>query len=256
LKLVDVHCHLESDVLCGRLETVLDEARAAGVVGYVTGSVLPEQWGLCRDLAARHAGVAFAWGIHPWYIKPEHEPRIGELAAAKDAGAAAIGEIGVDAKVHDPPMDLQRTFFEAQLRIARELDLPVVVHCRGAFDGLLRAVKSIGLPARGGLLHNFSGSAQLARELARHGLRFSIGGTLTYRNSRKKREVMGEIYPESFMLETDSPDIPPVEAPDKPNVPANIRYNLRAAAEILGKPEEEVAETTTENAVRLFGLEL
>jgi TatD DNase family protein len=118
----------------------------------------------------------------------------------------------------------------------------------------MQSIRKIGLARSGGIVHNFSGSAELARQLSALGLSFSLGGTLTYRNSRKKREVLEAIYPERFLLETDSPDIPPVEAPGRPNVPANILHNLRAAAEILGEPEERIAEYTTENALRIFGL--
>ena len=255
MRLVDVHCHLESDEFTGGLENILAGARAAGIVKLVTASIVPEQWPVSRALARRFTEVEFACGIHPWHIQPAHMDALPRLCAAKEDGACAIGEIGLDTKIDSPDIGLQRTFFEAQLRIAKETDLPVVIHCRGAFDDLIRSLKSIGLSARGGVVHNFSGSAELARQLAKQGLRFSFGGALTYRNSRKKREALRAAYPDHLLLETDSPDIAPVEAPERPNVPANILYNLRAAAELLGEPEEDIAEHSYSNACELFGFQ-
>ena len=97
---------------------------------------------------------------------------------------------------------------------------------------------------------------EIADELVKLGISFSMGGVLTYRNSRKRSEVVKRIYPDHFMLETDSPDIPPVEARGGLHVPANIIHNLKAASEILGVSEEKVAERTTENASRMFNLGL
>ena len=111
----------------------------------------------------------------------------------------------------------------------------------------------IGMPEAGGIIHSFSGSVEVAELLIPHGISFSLGGILTYRNSKKRVKLLQRIYPDYFLLETDSPDIPPVQM-EKPNVPANIIYNLKAAAEIVEKSEDEVAKATTQNAIGLFGL--
>jgi TatD DNase family protein len=206
------------------------------------------------ELSARFPEVECALGIHPWYIKPEYEPDLARLVFQAQRGAAAIGEIGLDRRVAEPPIEVQRRFFDSQLIIAKQLNLPVVIHCRAAFNELLDSLRRIGAPQTGGVVHNFSGSLELARDLERFGLVFSFGGVLTYRNSGKKKELIREIYPDAFVLETDSPDIPPREAPGRPNRPANIVYNLRAAAELLGESEEHVAQATTEVAARVFKL--
>lgn len=252
MRLIDAHCHLESDAFAGRLDEIVADARRAGVVRLITASIVPEQWPISADIAHRYPEVECAWGVHPWYIRDEQEAALMGLGEARSQGVCAIGEIGLDRKTEVVSMDLQTRFFEKQLRIAKDLDLPVVIHCRGAFDLLLKYVRKIGIASSGGIVHNYSGSAELAHQLSAHGLSFSLGGVLTYRNSRKKREVLQAIYPDRFLLETDSPDIPPVDAPERPNVPANIPHNLRAAAELLGEPEERIAEATTENATRVF----
>lgn len=255
MRLVDVHCHLESKEFEGRLPELLADARKAGIVKLVTASIVPDQWSVSEGLAHQFGEVEFALGVHPWYIKAECEPMLAGLHAARERGAIAIGEIGLDCKIENPALELQRRFFETQLRIAKDIDLPVVVHCRGAFDDLLRSLKTIGAPARGGVVHSYSGSAELAKQLREYGFLFSLGGTLTFRNSKKKIEVLKTIYPDSLLLETDSPDIPPVEKRGEVNVPTNILYNLRAAAEILEEDEERIAQFTTRNAAQLFGLD-
>jgi len=142
-----------------------------------------------------------------------------------------------------------------QLKIARELGLPVILHCRGAFNEMLRLFKQYGAPP-GGIFHNFSGSLELAEQFMEFGMAFSLGGVLTWRNSAKRTRLLHRIYPDHFLLETDAPDISPVEARGTVNTPANILYNLRAAAELLEVPAEAVAESTTRNAARIFKLQL
>ncbi len=254
MRLVDCHCHLESDFFKDRLDGIIEGARQAGVVKLLTSSITPDEWPLSRAIANRYKEVEFALGVHPWYCRKEDLEKIGELANAAADGAVAIGEIGLDKKSPHVGLELQKSLFEAQLKIAREIDLPVVIHCRGAFDELLHYFKRIGLPRRGGIIHSFSGSVEIAAEYARYGASFSFGGAITFRNSKRKAAVLKHVYPERIVLETDSPDIPPVEAREMPNVPANILYALRAAAEILGVGEEQIAETTTLNAARIFNL--
>ena len=256
MRLVDVHCHLESDYFKDGLPGIIAGAKAAGVVKLITSSITPDEWGLSESIARSHEAVEFALGVHPWYCKKEDIARIAGLSGAKARGAVAIGEIGLDRKTAPAPYELQREVFELQLRTARDLELPVIIHCRGAFDDVRLIVKRTGLCARGGVVHSFSGSVEVAEAFMKLGLSFSFGGALTYRNSKKKEEVLKKIYPDRLMLETDSPDIPPVEARAMPNVPANILYGLRAAAEILGAAEEKIAEITTANAARMFALEI
>ncbi len=256
MKLVDVHCHLESDEFADSLDLLLDRAERAGVVKLITCSIEPGQWPFSRELASKYAVVEFAWGIHPWYIRKEDFGRIEDLRQSRDAGAVAIGEIGLDRRIENPAFETQLAFFEAQMRIARDVNLPVIIHCRGAFNELALALKKTGVPEAGGVVHSFAGSMEVAAELARFNLSFSIGGILTYRSSRKRERMLKSIYPDRFLLETDSPDIPPVNAPSRINTPANITLNLAAAAEILGVAIEEVAENTTANAARIFGLKI
>lgn len=256
MRLVDAHCHLESEHYRHDLDVVMERARGAGIVKLITASITPGQWPLSRELAGRYPEVEFAMGIHPWYIREAYHADVPALAEAKALGAVAIGEIGLDRKSEVVGFDIQTDFFEQQLAVAREINLPVVIHCRGAFNELILSLKRIGAPEAGGIIHSFSGSPELADELMRFGLSFSMGGTLTFRNSRKRASVLKRIYPGHFLLETDSPDIPPVQKQGEVNYPHYITFNLEAAAEITGDPAETVAENTTRNATRIFNLKI
>ncbi|PKL37574.1 MAG: hypothetical protein CVV44_14600 [Spirochaetae bacterium HGW-Spirochaetae-1] len=259
MRLVDAHCHLESDFFIHDLDGIIAGARKAGIVRLITASITPDQWSVSTAIARRFTEVECALGVHPWYVRAEHLRRLHELTTAREQGAVAIGEIGLDSKTNSDNFALQVEAFERQLAIACAIDLPVVIHCRGAFQELHGLLKTIGVPPAGALIHSFNGSAELAGQFMKLGVSFSLGGILTYRDSKKREKLMKTIYPRHFLLETDSPDIPPIEArndPGAPNVPENILYNLRAAAEILGESEEDVAENTTKNAVRIFGLKL
>lgn len=256
MKLVDAHCHLESSHFINDLDDVIAEARLAGVVKLITSSITPGQWELSRSIAARFPEVEYAMGIHPWYIEEPMLAEVSRLYDAKKLGAVAIGEIGIDKKNESVRFDLQTRFFEDQLAAAREADLPVIIHCRGAFNELLGSFKRMGPLRAGGIIHAFSGSPELAEELIRRGLSISMGGTLTYRNSGKRAAVMKKVYPGHFLLETDSPDIPPVQKQGEINRPHYILYNLEAASIITGESAEDIAAHTTANASKIFNLKV
>jgi TatD DNase family protein len=253
MPLIDAHCHLED---LPQIDEIVERAKNSGLVKMITCSIHPNQWDISKNLAEKFNSIEFANGIHPWYIQPEYFSLIEKLYEAKTNGAVAIGEIGLDFKTAPISCDVQLKFFEAQLEIARNIELPVILHCRGAFTETLLSIKRLGgLPA-GGIIHSFSGSAEIAENFIKIGFSFSLGGILTYRNSTKRIKLMQKIYPHNFLLETDSPDIMPVELRNssKINEPANIVYNLKAAADLLEKPEAEIEEVTFKNAVRMFKL--
>ncbi len=256
MRLVDSHCHLESVQFMHDLDRVIAESEDAGIVRLITSTITPDQWELSREIALNHKIVEFAMGIHPWYIRESYLADIPGLLKAKEKGAKAIGEIGIDKKISGNNFLLQIKFFEEQLALAREMALPVVIHCRGAFNELIVSLKRVGVPEPGGIIHSFSGSMEIAGDLMRLGLSFSLGGILTYRNSKKRAEVMKNIYPDHFLLETDSPDIPPIQKQGEVNYPKYILFNLQAATEILESTAERVAETTTRNAARIFDLKI
>ncbi len=250
--LVDVHCHLEADEFADILPEVVEGARTAGIRTMITAATTPQEWAHSQRLAQSYPSIEFACGIHPWFVQEGDDGKTTALAQICHKGAVAVGEIGLDGKI-DVPMPLQQTVFEAQLQLAKELMLPVVVHCRGAFNELLFSLKRVGVGERGGMLHAFSGSVELAEALMDYNFSFSMGGALSYRRSAKRVRVLKRIYPAHFLLETDSPDMPPVQV-ERPNRPEHIVYNLAGAAALLECSTEEIAKNTTANAIRLFAL--
>jgi TatD DNase family protein len=256
MKLVDTHCHLESEHFRDRLDTIISDARDASIIKLITSSITPGQWKESKAIAERFDEVEYALGVHPWYTTPSDLDIIYRLGDEAKKGAVAIGEIGLDKKIDNPTLEIQTKIFEIQLSIARELNLPLVIHCRGAFNELMDSFKRVGVLHAGGVIHSFSGSRELAEELIKFNMNFSLGGILTYRKNKKRVRLLEKIYPRHFLLETDSPDIPPIQAMGKANVPANIMFNLKAAAELVGESIKDVAENTTVNAVRLFNLEI
>lgn len=255
MKLVDAHCHLESPELLQDIDSILADAAAAGIVKLITSSVTQDEWSTSRRLAERYKQVEYSAGVHPWYVT-ENDLLVKEtLNTESRRGMIAVGEIGLDRKISSPAFDLQYRVFARQMEFACDCDIPVIIHCRGAFNELIECINRIGVPARGGIVHAFSGSAEIADILVRKGLSVSMGGTLTYTSSRKRTEALMRVYPDSILLETDSPDIPPAGM-EKPNLPRNILPCLAAASRILGVSEEKIAEHTTANAVRIFRLEI
>jgi TatD DNase family protein len=255
LKIIDSHCHLEADEFNDSIDSVIENAAGAGIVKLITSSVACSQWEKSKDLHERFSSVEFTIGVHPWYVSESDYDIKEKLKRADNMGAVAIGEIGLDKKIQFPHFDLQQNIFELQLQYAVDLNMPVIIHCRGAFNELLESINRIGVPKRGGIIHAYSGSTELAQILIKKGLSFSMGGTLTYRNSKKRDSVLKAIYPDYFLLESDSPDIPPVNTL-KPNVPANILLSLKAASEILMTDQERIAAATAENAKKIFGISI
>ena len=255
MQLVDAHCHLTAEAFDGRLDAALEGARAAGIVALVTNATCPDDWEAQREVAARFPEVRFTWGIHPWYVRDDSLDALGRLRGARGAGAVAIGEIGLDGKI-DVPMERQERVFAAQIGVADELRLPVVIHARGAYDRIQRVLHDHGPLKHGGIIHAFSASAQIAEDLMKYGLDFSMGASLSYRPSPKLRDILGVLWPDHLLIETDCPDMPPVAARGVPNTPANLLYNLRGLLDYIDASPEEAATITTRNAARVFRLEL
>ncbi len=249
MELIDVHCHLEDPVFDEDREAVVREAEEAGILSMITASTRPEEWPRSREIAHAFSSVLYAVGVHPWFAASDIP--LDEITPFLE-GAVAIGEIGLDSRTERTGMDLQVPLFEALLEVAREEELPVVVHCLHAFDDLIHSLKRVGPLPAGGIIHSFNGSRELARQLITRGFSFSLGAILTKKSGNRRREMMEYIYPDHFLLESDSPAMPPSGVPGR-NRPAFMIKNLEAAAHGLKCDAEEVAAAATANARRIFG---
>lgn len=253
IHLIDVHCHLNRENYGRELEAVIEQAKKAGILAMVNACVKPEQWQEALDLRNSHPSVRCALGIHPFFAMPGSEEKLADLYAP-DIRPDGIGETGLDSR-SPVPMDRQIDLFCSHLKAAKELNLPVVIHSVRAVQETLACIKKTGIPDAGGIIHSFGGSADLADIYIKLGLSFSLGGILTMSGGKKRAGLMARIFPDYFMLETDSPDMLPVPARTEPpakNVPANIIYSLQAAAELLGISPEETGAAAAENAEKMF----
>ena len=248
---VDTHCHLDHPTLASRLDDVLASARAVGVERFIVPGVSPENWDGVAQVASKTPGVFSAFGLHPM-LAVRYDGLLLEDLARYAAKAVAIGEIGLDYALPGIPREEQATAFRGQLRLAVRLGLPVIIHCRQAFDDLLHIMREERVREVGGVMHAYSGSYEMARLFGREGLLISLSGTLTYRNAVKSPLVASRMPLEQLLLETDSPDMAPEPYRGKVNEPAFLLETARAVAEVKGIDLEEVARVTTANAERLF----
>jgi len=248
---IDSHCHLDHPVLASRLDDVLASARAVGVEGVIIPGVTPEKWQEIDRLASTIEGVSAAFGLHPMFAD-RYEVRLFEKLVRYAADAVAIGEIGLDYALNEIPRDTQKTAFRGQLRLAVRMGLPVIIHCRRAFEDLIQILREEHVREVGGVMHAYSGSAEMARMFIRENLLISLSGTITYRNAVKGPLVASRIALEHLLLETDSPDLAPEPYRGKVNEPAYLLEIARMVAAVKGVELEEVERATSANAKRLF----
>ena len=207
----DTHCHLDAAEFDADRDAVIARARAAGVTRIVLPAVGRANVGTVHGLAHAH-GFAYALGIHPLFVdQAQHDDlqALRETLAAQrgDARLVAVGEIGLDHFV--PGLDLARqlAFYVAQLALAREFDLPVILHVRKSADTLLKHLRAT--PVRGGIAHAFNGSEQQALAFVALGFKLGFGGAMTFERALQIRRLAATLPLEAIVLETDAPDIPP-----------------------------------------------
>lgn len=246
--LIDTHCHLDAAEFDADRPGILAAARAAGVDGFLVPAVGAPDFDAVAALSRANPDCRHALGIHPMYVGqagPDDLDRLRDRLA--EGSAVAVGEIGLDGFVPDGDLPLQMRYFEAQLRLARDFELPVVLHIRRAQDEILKFLRRIPVP--GGIAHAFNGSRQQADAFIKLGFRLGFGGAMTYPGSRRIRELAATLPLESIVLETDAPDIPPAWCGGGRNDPANLARFAMVLAELRGMSVEEVIAATGANAV-------
>jgi TatD DNase family protein len=250
---IDTHCHLDAAEFDADRDAIYAAAIAGGVDTLVVPAVSRDNFAAVAATCARYRGCQPAWGLHPMYLdvhRPEHLADLRAQIAAQRP--LAIGEIGLDFFVRDLDPAAQEFFLVEQLKIARDHDLPVLLHCRKANDELLKHLRRIGV--RGGIAHAFNGSPQQADEFIKLGFKLGFGGAFTWPRANNLRRLAVDLPLEAIVLETDSPDIPPVWIGRGRNAPGELPRIAQTLAELRGLDVEAVAAATTRNACELFGL--
>jgi TatD DNase family protein len=249
--LIDTHCHLDDPTLLRRLPSVLAAAAAAGVGKFIVPGVSPDGWDAIASLAGERQEISPAFGLHPMHADQCDEKLLVRLARFA-RNAVAIGEIGLDYSLADIPRETQIEAFRSQLRIAVDSGLPVLIHCRRAFQDMLKILREENVARVGGVMHAFSGSPEVALECIDMGLHIAVAGPVTYRNALKPLQVVRAVPFGCLVLETDAPDMTPEPHRGRDNEPAFLVEIARKVAEIKSVSVVEVEGVTTANALRLF----
>lgn len=246
--LIDTHCHLDAVEFAGHQAEVIMAAQSAGITRIVVPSVSRANFANVSALCEEHPACSAAYGIHPMFID---ETTPDDLRLLRDAlltrNPVAIGEIGLDFFITSDNRARQEYFFVEQLKLAREFDLPVLLHTRRATDTVLKHLRQITV--RGGIAHAFSGSREQAEAFIKLGFKLGFGGAATFPRATRLRELLTTLPLSCLVLETDAPDMPPeFVLRGSPNKPEYLRRIAEILANVRGIPLEELALATTENA--------
>ena len=255
---IDVHCHLTGDDYdgLGGVDAVVRHAVEKGVGRMIcSGYDIPTSLEALA-LAERHEEVYFSAGFHPSELKKWQEGDLARLRGiCSHPKCVAVGEIGLDYHFDDnPSKEEQKEKFVAQMRLAHELGLPIVVHSRDAAQDTLEILQAnADLLQKGGLLHCYSYSAEMIKEFSALGLYYSFGGPCTFKNANKVQDCVRRVPDARILTETDCPYLSPVPLRGQfPNQPANVAYVVKQMADLRKVNEKEIEEQALENAKRLF----
>ncbi len=253
MRLFDTHAHLDFPQFHQDRSLILSAMREKNIWAINVGVDLQSSEASLR-LSQENCHIFPACGIHPHEAKHATSEVLAGLAELLRKGAVAVGECGLDFYRNLSPKDAQIVAFQAQLRMAKKLDLPVILHERSAWPEFVRILREEG-PVQG-VVHAFSGDFVRAQEALGLGLFVGIGGPLTYPKNEALRQAVRRIPLSRVILETDSPYLPPQNFRGQRNDPLKVRYIAETLASLLARPVEEVAEITFANACKLFGLAL
>jgi len=260
MELFDTHCHLDFEPLYRVsdpqvLQHTLELAQSESVGGIVVPAVTESRWAnvieVCR--VSHPVNRYPALGLHPCFLRDHTQEHLQLLERALDKNPAvkAVGETGLDLFIENPEFERQLYFFNQQVELAKQFDLPLLIHGRRSVDQIIKVLRHSKPPA-GGVLHAFSGSEQQASQLWDLGFSIGLGGALTYERAQRLRRVAKSVPLDSILLETDAPDMPVQGFQGEPNWPHRVGYAARTLATLRGVSIEWIAEQTTHNAKKLF----
>lgn len=261
--LVDSHCHIADSAFDADRATIIERAENANVrfmLSIGTGEPASGNFEQTIEIAERHENIFAAIGIHPHDAKTFDEKAERQLInlAKSSRKAVAWGEIGLDFYYDHSPREIQEQVFRRQIRIARELSLPIIIHSRDANDETVNILtEECSRPDfAGGVMHCFGGTAAMAEELMKIGFYISFAGNVTFKKADNLREAARVVPLEKLLIETDCPYLAPVPLRGKRNEPAFVVETAKFLAEFKGIELEELAQATTQNFSDLFQIEL
>lgn len=253
--LFDTHAHYDDERFNEDRDEVIDRAYRSGVTCILNASSnlssAVESISLARKFDFMYAAV----GVHPHNVEEITENTLSVLTRlVEDPKVVAIGEIGLDYYYDFAPRELQKHWFAMQIRLAKELDLPIIVHNRDSHEDVMKIIKDEDAKSTGGVFHCYSGSAEMAKELLDNNFYISVGGPVTFKNAKKIIEVVKYVPDDRLLIETDCPYLTPEPLRGRRNESSYIKFIAEKIAEIKGTNFEKIAHITTENAKRLFNI--
>ena len=251
--MIDSHCHLDLPAFDDDLDDVLQRAKEAGVSGFLIPGTTPAGWQKQLDIQANHTNIHLAFGIHPWFIRGALDDALSDLqqmVATHRDRVCAIGEIGLDATI-ELPLAEQETWLLAQIEVAKQSKLPVILHHLKTHHRLPALIKQSGF-TYGGVVHAFSGNAQVAKQYIDLGFKLGVGGTVTYSRGQKTLNAVVEVGLDNILLETDSPDMPVYGYQGQRNEPARLVNVVGIFAEAFCTSPEIISARTNTHFRQLF----
>ncbi|MCA1057248.1 TatD family hydrolase [Rossellomorea aquimaris] len=253
--LFDTHVHLNAEQFNEDLEEVISRAKEAGVGRMVVVGFDRPTIERAMELVERYEFLYASVGWHP---VDAIDMTDGDLAWIEELAShpkvVAIGEMGLDYHWDKSPKEIQKEVFRKQIHLAKRVKLPIIIHNREATQDIVDILREEGAEEVGGIMHCFSGSAEIAKECVDMNFYISLGGPVTFKNAKKPKEVAQEIPLEKLLIETDCPYLAPHPNRGKRNEPAYVKLVAEQIAELKGIPLEEVENVTTQNANKLFNI--
>lgn len=250
----DTHCHFDFPPFTGDELASLVKAGQAGVEKIIVPAIEAERFAKVLALTAQHPMLYAAIGLHPIVIHQHQDASLALLEhhlQQRPPKLVAMGEIGLDLYMENPLFERQEAILDAQLKLAKRYDLPVILHSRRTHDKLAAHLKRHNLP-RTGVVHGFSGSLQQAERFVELGYLIGVGGTITYPRASKTRDVMAKLPLASLLLETDAPDMPLNGWQGQPNRPERVADVFQVLCELRSETPEEIVNALICNADKLF----
>jgi TatD DNase family protein len=249
---IDSHCHLDFDVFDQTRDELMSDCYAAGISGFLVPATTKDSWQKIGSLAKCYPQWRIAYGLHPYFLSQAKLQDLDLLAEYCEADKVlAIGEIGLDNWPGSSDMDVQKEFFERQLLIAKSLNLPVVIHARKSYDLVYQMLRRVGFTC-GGVIHAFNGSYEQAQRFIELGFVVGIGGTVSYPRAKKAQRVLAALDCQSYVLETDSPDMPLCGFQGQMNTPMSVLKVAQHVAQIRKEEVEQIAVDSYDNLLRVF----
>ncbi|MBF0160765.1 MAG: TatD family hydrolase [Magnetococcales bacterium] len=250
--MIDTHCHLDQPVFATDREAVLARSRQAGVREWVVPAIRLEDFP--NLVALRAPSLHIALGLHPLFTPSHPADGVARLAQwVERCRPIAMGEIGLDALASHATQPLQQALFDAQLDLARQMRLPLLLHVRKAHDAVLARLRQTAFPY-GGIVHAFSGSLQQAHSYIRMGFCLGMGGVVTHAQAVRVRHVAGAVPASSLVLESDAPDLPPSGHRGERNEPCHLPLVVQALSALRQSSPAEIQSITSHNARLVLGL--